>query len=68
MGNSKENITLGKGLSGKALVAIGLRAIVGWSWVVYGGMWSTLGGSLGGIIGFAITGVLCSLVGLVYRF
>jgi len=66
MGNSKENITLGKGLSGKALVAIGLGAIVGWSWVVYGGMWSTLGGSLGGIIGFAITGVLCSLVGLVY--
>jgi APA family basic amino acid/polyamine antiporter len=66
MGNSKETVSLKKGLSGRSLIAIGLGAIVGWSWVVYGGMWSTLGGSLGGIIGFAITGVLCSLVGLVY--
>lgn len=53
-------------LKSRDLVAIGLGAVVGWSWIIYGGMWSTLGGSLGGVIAFAITGVLCCLVGLVY--
>lgn len=57
---------LKKGLSAKALLAIGLGAVVGWSWIIYAGLWSTLGGTLGGIIAFAITGILCSLIGLVY--
>lgn len=55
-----------KKLKARELVAIGLGAVVGWSWIVYGGLWSTKGGSLGGVLAFVITGVLCCLVGLVY--
>lgn len=29
-------------------------------------MWSSTGGSLGGVVAFAIVGVLCSLIGMVY--
>ena len=55
-----------KKLKARELVAIGLGAVVGWSWIVYGGLWSTVGGSLGGVLAFFITGLLCCLVGLVY--
>ncbi len=55
-----------KKLKGRELVAIGLGAVVGWSWIIYGGLWSTIGGSLGGVLAFVITGLLCCLVGLVY--
>lgn len=48
------------------LLAIGIGAVVGWSWVIYAGMWSSAPGTLGGIIAFALGGLLCSLVGLVY--
>jgi basic amino acid/polyamine antiporter, APA family len=62
----KSDVQLKKALSGKSLFAIGVGCVVGWSWVIYGGMWSTMGGSLGGILAFVITGLLCTLVGLVY--
>ncbi len=55
-----------KTLSRWELLAIGLGAVIGWSWVIYAGMWSSKGGTLGGILAFAICGVLCSLIGLVY--
>lgn len=43
---------LKKSLSTMDLLAIGIGAVIGWSWVIYAGVWSTLGGSLGGIIAF----------------
>lgn len=55
-----------KKLSTSSILAIGLGAVIGWSWIIYAGLWSTIGGSLGGIIAFVITGILCSMVGLVY--
>jgi len=57
---------LKKALSARSLFAIGLGCVVGWSWIVYAGLWTTKGGSLGGIIAFVITGALCSLIGLIY--
>lgn len=57
---------LQKTLSWQELLSIGLGAVVGWSWIIYAGMWSSLAGSLGGVLGFILTGVLCSLVGLAY--
>ena len=48
------------------LLAIGIGAVIGWSWVIYAGYWSTVPGTLGGILAFAVAGFLCSLVGLVY--
>lgn len=65
-GVKMNQVGLKKTLSWQALLSMGLGAVVGWSWVIYGGMWSTKGGSLGGILGFVITGVLCSLVAMVY--
>ncbi len=59
-------VGLKKTLSWQALLSMGLGAVVGWSWVIYAGFWSTTGGSMGGIIGFALTGILCSLVAMVY--
>lgn len=59
-------VGLKKTLSWQALLSMGLGAVVGWSWIIYAGFWSTGGGSLGGIIGFVITGILCSLVAMVY--
>ncbi|PIC77531.1 hypothetical protein CSV74_05430 [Sporosarcina sp. P19] len=48
------------------LLSIGVGAVIGWSWVIYAGPWSTFGGSLGGIIAFIIGGIICSFVGLTY--
>lgn len=59
-------LELKKTLTWQELLSIGLGAVVGWSWIIYAGLWSSLAGSMGGIIGFMLTGVLCSLVGLAY--
>ncbi len=40
--------------------------MVGFSWVIYAGEWSFLGGTFGGVIGFASIGILCSFIGLAY--
>lgn len=48
------------------LLTIGVGAVIGWSWVIYAGVWSTMPGSLGGVIAFLIGGILCSFVGLAY--
>lgn len=57
---------LRKTLSWQELLSIGLGAVVGWSWIIYAGLWSSQAGSIGGIIAFLLTGILCSLVGLAY--
>lgn len=57
---------LKKTLSWQELLSIGLGAVVGWSWIIYAGLWSSLAGSMGGVIGFVLTGILCSLVGMAY--
>ncbi len=57
---------LAKTLSRWELLAIGLGAVIGWSWVIYSGIWSSDGGTLGGILAFVACGLLCSFVGLVY--
>ena len=57
---------LKKSFDWKALLALGLGCVVGWSWVIYSGMWSSRGGTLGGVLAFIIVAVLCSFVGLVY--
>ncbi|HRX94282.1 MAG TPA: APC family permease, partial [Chitinophagaceae bacterium] len=48
------------------MLAIGVGAVIGWSWVIYAGPWSTYPGSLGGVIAFIIGGILCSFIGLAY--
>lgn len=58
--------TLQKSFDWKALLALGLGCVVGWSWVIYSGMWGSLGGTMGGVLSFLIVAVLCSFVGLVY--
>lgn len=61
-----ENGHLARTLSRWELLAIGLGAVIGWSWVIYSGIWSSDGGTLGGSIAFVVCGLLCSFVGLVY--
>lgn len=58
--------TLQKSFDWKALLALGLGCVVGWSWVIYSGMWGSLGGTMGGVLAFVIVAILCSFVGLVY--
>ena len=58
--------TLQKSFDWKALLAIGLGCVVGWSWVIYSGTWGSVGGTMGGILDFIIVAVMCSFVGLVY--
>lgn len=58
--------TLKRTLSRWDLLAIGIGAVIGWSWIIYAGIWSSAGGTVGGLIGFAIAGVLCTFVGLAY--
>ncbi|MDD5448429.1 MAG: APC family permease [Actinomycetota bacterium] len=48
------------------LIAIGIGAVIGWSWILYAGIWSSLPGSIGGVIGWIIIGLLCTFVGVVY--
>ncbi|MFC4801441.1 APC family permease [Neobacillus sp. GCM10023253] len=63
---SKHNAQLKKSLSKWDLLTIGVGAAVGWSWVMYAGVWTSVPGSMGGIIAFLIGGILCSFVGLAY--
>ncbi|WP_039042230.1 APC family permease [Sporosarcina sp. ZBG7A] len=57
---------LNKSLSKWDLLSIGIGAVIGWSWVIYGGIWTTLPGSIGGVMAFLIGGLLCTFVGLTY--
>ena len=58
--------TLNKALTKWDLLSIGIGAVIGWSWVIYGGVWSTIPGSMGGIIAFIIGGILCTFIGFTY--
>ena len=62
----EDNTTMVRTLSKWNLLAIGVGAVIGWSWVIYAGYWSTVPGTLGGVLAFAVAALLCSLVGLVY--
>jgi len=64
--NDHQTAQLKKELSNWGLLAIGVGAVIGWSWVIYAGPWSTYPGSLGGVIAFIIGGILCSFIGLAY--
>lgn len=57
---------LKKSLSTIDLFSIGIGAVIGWSWVIYAGPWSTFGGSMGGIIAFILGGIISTFVGLTY--
>ncbi|EGQ27221.1 APC family amino acid transporter [Sporosarcina newyorkensis 2681] len=59
-------VGLKRSLSTVDLLSIGVGAVIGWSWVIYAGPWSTFGGSMGGIIAFILGGIICSFVGLTY--
>ncbi|WP_099361220.1 APC family permease [Fredinandcohnia onubensis] len=63
---SNQNTQLKKALSKWDLLTIGVGAVIGWSWVIYAGVWSTTAGSFGGVLAFLIGGILCSFVGLAY--
>jgi len=58
--------SLAKELSKWDLLSIGIGAVIGWSWVIYAGVWSTGAGSFGGVLAFIIGGVLCTFVGFAY--
>ena len=55
-----------KSMSKWDLLSIGVGAVIGWSWVIYGGYWGTTAGTVGAIITFLMAAILCSFVGLVY--
>lgn len=59
-------VQLKKSLSTVDLLSIGIGAVIGWSWVIYAGPWSTFGGSFGGILAFVFGGIVCTFVGLAY--
>lgn len=61
-----ENTSMKKSMSKWDLLSIGVGAVIGWSWVIYGGYWGTTAGTIGGIITFILAAILCSFVGLVY--
>lgn len=63
---SNSNSQLKKALSKWDLLTIGVGAVVGWSWVIYAGVWTTMPGTMGGVMAFLIGGILCSFVGLAY--
>ncbi|MBU8918346.1 APC family permease [Bacillus sp. FJAT-29953] len=63
---SKQNAQLKKSLSKWDLLTIGVGAAVGWTWVMYAGVWTSVPGSMGGVIAFLVGGILCSFVGLAY--
>lgn len=68
-GNSSPNkntVSLNKSLSKWDLLSIGIGAVIGWSWVIYGGVWVTTPGSMGGVLAFLIGGILCTFIGLTY--
>ena len=61
-----QNDSLSKELSKWDLLSIGIGAVIGWSWVIYAGVWSTVAGSFGGVLAFIIGGILCTFVGFAY--
>ncbi|WP_066318920.1 APC family permease [Bacillus sp. FJAT-29814] len=63
---TNQNTQLKKTLSKWDLLTIGVGAVVGWSWVIYAGVWTTMPGTFGGVLAFLIGGILCSFVGLAY--
>lgn len=63
---TQQTAQLSRELNKWDLLAIGLGAVIGWSWVIYAGVWSTTAGSFGGVAAFVIGGILCSFVGLIY--
>lgn len=63
---NKEQGAMKKSLSKWDLLSIGVGAVIGWSWVIYGGYWGTTAGTIGGIITFLLAAVLCSFIGMVY--
>ncbi|ASN04291.1 APC family permease [Virgibacillus necropolis] len=63
---NKPGSSLSKELSKWDVLSIGIGVVIGWSWVIYAGIWSTVPGSLGGVMAFVIGGILCTLVGLAY--
>ncbi|WP_423798585.1 APC family permease [Neobacillus sp. SAB-20_R2A] len=63
---SKQNAQLKKLLSKWDLLTIGVGAAVGWTWVMYAGVWTSVPGSMGGVFAFLVGGILCSFVGLAY--
>ena len=58
--------TFKKSLSGLSILSIGLGCVVGWSWIIYAGLWGSTPGTLGGVLAFIIAGILCSFIGVVY--
>jgi basic amino acid/polyamine antiporter, APA family len=66
MGDVSRNTGLTKSMSKWDLLALGIGCVVGWSWVIYAGMWGSAPGTLGGVVAFAIGGALCTLLALVY--
>ena len=55
-----------RSLSKFDLLSIGMGCVIGWSWVIYGGYWGSKAGTLGAVLTFVITGILCTFVGLIY--
>lgn len=61
-----EDQKLLKVLGNKDTLALAFGAMIGWGWVVTGGLWITEAGSLGAIIAFLIGGAMVTVVGLTY--
>ena len=58
--------TLGKVISFKNYIALGLGIVVGIGWVVYSGQWLIDGGPVGAMIAFLVGGMLLIPVGKCY--
>ncbi len=57
---------LGKAMTFKDYLGLGIGAVIGVGWVVVGGNWLVRGGPLGAILGFLIAGLLLIFVGLCF--
>lgn len=66
MNELSKDAGLTKSMSRWDLLALGIGCVVGWSWVIYAGMWGSAPGTLGGVLAFVIGGALCTLLALVY--
>lgn len=58
--------TLVQVLGRRDALALAFGAMIGWSWVLLTGPWTTQAGSLGAVLGFAVGGLAMMLVALCY--
>jgi len=60
------NKTLNKTFRTKDVLALAFGSMIGWGWIMLSGTWAEEAGMLGAILAYAVGGLLCIFVGLIY--